>query len=246
LPAAAIVPGVGFVGPALLGVVWLPAVVAVGLVVPALPVGVMCPAVVGVGFVVAGLPVGAAWPASFGGVAFVASERPAVPALPCAAPVLLRGAELAGAGFGVPVVPDCLASLPEVPPAPGCGFGDGGLPEAAGVAGFELSDAAAPPPGRLDALVTVLREPGPGVTVLCVAVPDRLTPGPLPVPGCAGSGLFIAGLFMAGLPAAGCDVAGPGVSNSVGSDRAGPVFAALESAVFIAAVPVFAGPDFGA
>jgi hypothetical protein len=230
LPAAATVVGVGFVGPGLLvGGVWLSAVV-------------------GVGFVGPGLLVDGVWLSAVVGVGFAASVLPDVPALPCAAPVLLRGAELAGEAFGVPVVPDCLAALPGFEPAPGRGVGDGRLSEPVGVAAVDLLDAEFPLPGRVDELVvTVLRDPGPGVTVLCAAVPDRLTPaGSLPVPGCARPGLF-----MAGLPAVGCDVAGPGASNSVGSECMGPDCAARDSDAFTASglevgMPPFAGPGFGA
>ncbi|WP_433795385.1 hypothetical protein [Actinoplanes sp. CA-252034] len=73
-------------------------------------------------------------------------------------------ARVAGVGFGVPgslAVSDAMVA--------GVGVGAPGLPEDDPAP--TGADGVCPPD---DVVVTVLREPGPGVTVLCVVAPDRL------------------------------------------------------------------------
>ncbi|WP_158319406.1 hypothetical protein [Actinoplanes xinjiangensis] len=123
-------------------------------------------------------------------------------------------------------------------PTPGLGLGDGLAAEACEVDGCEPA-VARPPSGRVgELLVTVVREPGPGVTVLCVAVPDRLPmPESIPASGRAGPGFVVAGPSDADRWVAGRDVGGWLVSNRVGSGVVCPGFAPPESGALAAAAP---------
>jgi hypothetical protein len=80
-----------------------------------------------------------------------------------------------GAGFGGAGCAAGFASPPAATPGPGFGEAPPG-PGFGGLAPLGDDGVGLPVAGRPD-VVTVLREPGPGVTVLCAAEPDRLAAG---------------------------------------------------------------------
>ncbi|MEU8658365.1 hypothetical protein AB0C31_16830, partial [Actinoplanes philippinensis] len=109
-----------------------------------------------------------------GGQGFGAEPAPIVVGF--GAPEPAESTDVAGvAPGGLPeaAVPDVAGPL-GIPEAPGVGVprDDSDAP-AATVLGVGLGAPAAPAGALDDFVVTVLREPGPGVTVLCCPVPGR-------------------------------------------------------------------------